>query len=966
MTAASTSTNEIDPRRKAVRNNSSNSQISSPRLSERAFGGGRRSARNGTENSGSADRLHDNDQGSKNTENRADNAPSNAPSLQTRSRTVAGELLDSSENAAIDPLSQVRNIPERKDLTIQSSRTVLYLHYPQHILKRTQTEKSIPYKLKSQTPYGQESGGDGNKPSPTDQVGHRSETFPLGPRKEKKKGVSFLSRIIGTKKNQIPAETNDSNASVSQADDVNGRNDIFAHPVGFIPRFPPPPKYIKVRHYKRQKSFDRVFLAQELDGEPDESTQDEKKTGNPKNKAIWAMVFSKDGRYLAAAGQDKVVRVWAVITNVEDREAHEQEEDEIKGNDGMRLTAPVFKTKPIREYTGHTGSVLDLSWSKNNFLLSSSMDRTVRLWHVSRAECLCCFKHSDFVTSIQFHPRDDRFFLAGSLDSKLRLWSIPDKSVAFWATVRDMITSVAFTPDGKYSIAGCLNGLCIVYETDGLKPNAQVHVRSARGRNAKGSKITGIDTIVYPPNDPNGDIKLLVTSNDSRIRLYNFKDRSLEAKYRGNENSTSQIRASFSEDGKYIICGSEDGHTYIWPTTSTEKDSEKRALEELDMRTDIVTCAIMAPIATKQLLGFSGDPLYDLCNPPPITLVGKMDSNLSSKQADDQLGQPKRGKDEDATPTTAKVNSSPAYLARSTHPDGNIILAADCWGRIKVYRQDCAHNKRPSDWDTMSFSKKLLGRSNSARHSIASSIGRESKTPSERILAWRSSVTGTELASIDSNGSRIRTPSPRKSGLGRRSRYSSPVNSPDAKTESGYATPLTHSVVDHEESVAVDRHRGVETVNNEEENTNSASETGSGSSYASEESEVDEKEGAGNGATPELPEIPQFNENSQSNAFWRRSAEFVRSIRAQGLLSPTYGTRTDDTEAMRRKSSAISALSSDMGSSYDGSNDVTPSHEADESEVLRCSRCRGTNFRATKTKSGMQKLVCVRCNTALG
>ena len=99
------------------------------------------------------------------------------------------------------------------------------------------------------------------------------------------------------------------------------------------------------------------------------------------------------------------------------------------------------------------------------------------------------------MTSIQFHPRDDRFFLAGSLDSKLRLWSIPDKSIAFWAQVPDMVTAVAFTPDGKHSIAGCLNGLCLFYETEGLKINAQIHVRSARGRNAKGSKITGIDAI---------------------------------------------------------------------------------------------------------------------------------------------------------------------------------------------------------------------------------------------------------------------------------------------------------------------------------------------------------------------------------------------------------------------------------------------------------------------------------------
>ena len=33
------------------------------------------------------------------------------------------------------------------------------------------------------------------------------------------------------------------------------------------------------------------------------------------------------------------------------------------------------------------------------------MDKTVRLWHVSRRECLCCFQHIDFVTAIAFHPK---------------------------------------------------------------------------------------------------------------------------------------------------------------------------------------------------------------------------------------------------------------------------------------------------------------------------------------------------------------------------------------------------------------------------------------------------------------------------------------------------------------------------------------------------------------------------------
>lgn len=62
-------------------------------------------------------------------------------------------------------------------------------------------------------------------------------------------------------------------------------------------------------------------------------------------------------------------------------------------------------SKPLCTYRSHTADVLDLSWSRNYFILSSGMDRTVKLWHLSRPECLCCFQHMDFVTCIAFMPK---------------------------------------------------------------------------------------------------------------------------------------------------------------------------------------------------------------------------------------------------------------------------------------------------------------------------------------------------------------------------------------------------------------------------------------------------------------------------------------------------------------------------------------------------------------------------------
>ena len=83
----------------------------------------------------------------------------------------------------------------------------------------------------------------------------------------------------------------------------------------------------------------------------------------------------------------------------------------------------------MREFRGHSSSVLSLAWSKNNFLITGSMDKTVKLWHVDRDRCLQTFEHEDFVTSVKFHPLDDRFFLSGSLDNGVRLWSVLENSV---------------------------------------------------------------------------------------------------------------------------------------------------------------------------------------------------------------------------------------------------------------------------------------------------------------------------------------------------------------------------------------------------------------------------------------------------------------------------------------------------------------------------------------------------------
>ncbi|KAK4131583.1 WD40 repeat-like protein [Trichocladium antarcticum] len=699
-----------------------------------------------------------------------------------------------------------------------------------------------------------------------------------------RRGSSFLGRfgILGGRKKELGDIDSDSElGSEVRMDGANARvfSQSMAGPLtggGYIPHHKEPPRYIRTRaSNKRTREFNRMFLAQELVG-----TRPPSDVGGPtadagqapvvsvsvagagdrkaarSGGAIWATEFSKDGKYLATAGRDRVVRIWAVLSTPEQRGAHEEDEA-ANGGAGERLSAPVFRDQPVVEFQGHTGEVLDLSWSKNNFLLSSSMDKTVRLWHMSRPECLCTFKHKDFVTRLAFHPRDDRFFLAGSLDTMLRLWSIPDKAVAFSAQLPDLVTAVAFSPDGKVAIAGLLNGLCMFYETEGLKPSGQIHARSSRGKNAKGSKITGIQTMAIPPPAPaglpsfrapnttstsrtstdragSGEVRVLITSNDSRIRIYNLRDKSLELKLKGHENTSSQIAATFSDDGRYVICGSEDRKTFIWSLTSRDalvQDKDKLPCEYFAAHGEMVTTAVFAPTTTRMLLGQSGDPIYDLSNPPPVVLQS-LEEAASAAASQVGLSANDARKPAVPEPVLKRPEPSAAYIARSTHYDGNIIVTTGDTGIIKVFRQDCAYAKRRHEsWETGStLSRKLtahhggysaggLGRSisvltrtsggstaQSRRGSLSQSIapgilgspqlGPVGGAHPDRILSWRQAIDNSsdKRSSRVANGTATPAHSDRSLSPARASRtslHTAATLASDARKQQYFGSPIT-------------------------------------------------------------------------------------------------------------------------------------------------------------------------------
>ncbi|GLJ23687.1 hypothetical protein SUGI_0448640 [Cryptomeria japonica] len=355
-------------------------------------------------------------------------------------------------------------------------------------------------------------------------------------------------------------------------------------------------KKTKVWQYgKSCKEFTALFMGQEIKAH---------------QGSIWALKFSLDGRYLASGGQDRTVHVWQVTESKQKQDVSVEKPEEGISNNyanangsteyvSMNIENPadkkkkgmfmggrkssstsadcifppesIFKLseKPHCSFQGHLDDILDLSWSQSQYLLSSSMDKTVRLWHISQKNCLRMFKHNDYVTCIQFNPIDDRYFISGSLDKKVRIWSILSHKVVDWTDIYEMVTAACYTPDGQGAFVGTHKGKCLSYNASGNRLQEDTHIDvQKKKKSSRGKKITGFQFV------PGNSRKVLITSADSRLRILDGSE--LVQKFKGFRNTNSQISASFTMNGKYIVSASEDSYVYIWnydfPSNPAAKD----------------------------------------------------------------------------------------------------------------------------------------------------------------------------------------------------------------------------------------------------------------------------------------------------------------------------------------------------------------------------------------------------------
>ncbi len=277
-----------------------------------------------------------------------------------------------------------------------------------------------------------------------------------------------------------------------------------------------------------------------------------------------------------------------------------------------------------RQYVGHTDTVTSVAFSPDGkYALTSSSDKTARLWDVQAATDWRQFVgHTDAVTSVAFSP-DGKYILTGSADKTARLWDVQSRAeIRQFAGHTGAITCVAFSPDGKYVLTGSRDSTArlwnaetgaeikvlsghknyvtsLAFSPDGLyiatsSLDNNVHLWDAQ----RGIELhqfaehqAYVTSIAFSP-----DSQLMLTgSADRTVRLWGLQTGLVVRTFTGHTDDV--VSVAFAPDGKYAITSSLDGTVRLWDTQTSAE------LLRFEGHADYVTSVAFAPDGKYVLTG---------------------------------------------------------------------------------------------------------------------------------------------------------------------------------------------------------------------------------------------------------------------------------------------------------------------------------------------------------------------------
>ncbi|KAG9024915.1 general transcription repressor [Tulasnella sp. UAMH 9824] len=229
---------------------------------------------------------------------------------------------------------------------------------------------------------------------------------------------------------------------------------------------------------------------------------------------IRSICFSPDGKLLATAAEDKLIRIWDIAS------------------------------RTIRQvFSGHYQEVYSLDFSRNGLVLvSGSGDKTARVWNVETGahQTLSILEPDGVdagVTSVAISP-DGQLVAAGSLDTVIRIWDVTTGNlIERLRGHRDAVYSVAFTPDGKALVSGSLDKTLKYWDLSPLLRSPNRTVGLSQGESVPSGQ--------QPVTNEGGE-----------------KGSTCSVTFSGHKHYALSV--AVSPDGAYVVSGSKDRGVQFW------------------------------------------------------------------------------------------------------------------------------------------------------------------------------------------------------------------------------------------------------------------------------------------------------------------------------------------------------------------------------------------------------------------
>ncbi|CAH1277081.1 WDR25 [Branchiostoma lanceolatum] len=236
----------------------------------------------------------------------------------------------------------------------------------------------------------------------------------------------------------------------------------------------------------------------------------------------------------------------------------------------VRVWDVIGDAKCVRTLTNHRAGVKMAAWTTDKKVLSCSFDKTAQLTDPQTGQTVTTFPHSNFVTVVRVHPQEHNLFLTGSTDI-IQAWdSRTGKAVRDFKCKFGSVLDLAFFPSGKSFISSA-----DVVARDSADKTIMVWDFNS------GSKLSNqifherysCPSVAVHPSEPN----FIAQTNGDYIALFSTSrpyamDKTV--RFEGHKVQGYRIGCEFTPDGQMIVTGSGDGKVHFFNYYSGETARE--------------------------------------------------------------------------------------------------------------------------------------------------------------------------------------------------------------------------------------------------------------------------------------------------------------------------------------------------------------------------------------------------------